>query len=321
MAGLMIRFDETSGELVVGDIPRASRTQKGKSLLCFPDSYVVIDIETTGLDPRFDEIIELAGLKYEHGKETDAFESLVKPEIEVDDFITELTGITNEMLEDAPSIAEVLPKFIDFIGSNIVIGHNVNFDINFIYDNAEQLGLPAFSNDFVDTMRISRRLYKDMENHKLSTLVSYLGVSDSVEHRAFSDCANTQMCLIKMQEYAEQIGGIPQSKDFDKMAKSITPETSDFNLDSPIYKAAFAFTGKLDRMTRREAMQAVANAGGINCDKVTMATNYLVLGNNDYCKAIKDGKSNKQKKAEKMQLAGADISIISEDVFLDMLNT
>jgi len=73
-------------------------------------------------------------------------------------------------------------------------------------------------------------------------------------------------------------------------------------------------------MTRKEAMQAVVNAGGHCCDGVVEETNYLVLGNNDYCKAIKGGKSNKQKKAEKMQLSGKDIQIISEDTFYDMFN-
>lgn len=72
-------------------------------------------------------------------------------------------------------------------------------------------------------------------------------------------------------------------------------------------------------MTRKEAMQAVVNAGGICSDGVISSTNYLVLGNNDYCKSIKDGKSSKQKKAEKMQLAGSDIRTITEDIFYDML--
>lgn len=293
------------------------REHKGTSLLTFPDTYVVIDIETTGLDPHFDEIIELAGIKYAGGVETGRFQTLVNAE--VDDFIAELTGITSEMLKDAPKIDDALPKFRDFVGDNMVVGHNVNFDINFIYDYSNYLGLPYFSNDFVDTMRISRRLYKDLENHKLSTLINHLGIGDTVEHRALSDCINTQQCLEKMKEYANQIGGIPQPISYNAMAKHITAETTDFNEDSPIFGMAFAFTGRLERMTRKEAMQAVANAGGICCDGVTAATNYLVLGINDYCKATKGTKSAKQKKAEKMQRAGSSIATISEDVFYDML--
>ncbi len=122
-----------------------------------------------------------------------------------------------------------------------------------------------------------------------------------------------------MKEYANEIGGIPQPHPLNTLAKHITAETTDFNEDSPIFGMAFAFTGRLERMTRKEAMQAVANAGGICCDGVTSATNYLVLGINDYCKAAKGTKSAKQKKAEKMQRAGSPIATISEDVFYDML--
>ena len=299
-----------------------TREHKGCSMLEFPASYVVIDLETTGLDPRFNEIIEIAGIRYENDTEVDRFQTLVNPETEIDEFITELTGITNEMLADAPTVGAVLPSFLQFVGDSIVVGHNINFDINFLYDNAENLSLPPFGNDFVDTLRMSRRLYKDMTNHKLSTLVEHLGVDGGVEHRALADCICAQQCFCKMKQFVLDTGfSFKQSasKSFGSLAKTIIAETTDFDHDSPIFGMAFAFTGKLERMTRKEAMQAVANAGGICCDGVTAATNYLVLGNNDYCKALNGGKSNKQKKAEKMQLAGSDIVTISEDVFCDML--
>ena len=301
--------------------PPRTRDVKGKSLLSFPDSYTVIDIETTGLDPRFDEIIELAAIHYENDVETSRFQTLVKPENEISDFITELTGITNEMLATAPSICSILPNFRNFVGDSIVIGHNVNFDINFIYDFSEYNSLSPFSNDFVDTMRISRRLYKELPNHKLSTLVSYFDVDHPVEHRALADCISTYCCYLKMKQYVQETGAslIADWERYSSLSKSIKAETDTFDPDSPIFGMSFAFTGKLERMTRREAMQAVVNAGGICNDGVIASTNYLVLGNNDYCKSIKGGKSSKQKKAEKMQLAGSDIRTITEDVFYDML--
>ena len=299
-----------------------NREQKGKSLLSFPESYVVIDLETTGLDPRYDEIIEIAGIRFDNGVEAERFQTLVNPRREIDPFITELTGITDEMLEDAPKIDVVLPEFLKFIGDSVLIGHNVNFDINFLYDNAEYLLLPPVSNDFIDTMRISRRLYKEMLNHKLETLITYLGVGDTVEHRALGDCIFTQQCFQKMKLYVQETGVSLDAywEHYASLSKTIKAETSVFDPDSPIYGMSFAFTGKLERMTRKEAMQAVVNAGGICCDNVVAETNYLVLGNNDYCKSIQGGKSNKQKKAEKMQLNGANIATISEDVFYDMLS-
>lgn len=297
------------------------RTHKGKSLLLFPEDYTVVDIETTGFDPMFDEIIEVAGIKYRGRNEVGRFQSLVKPDDGIPDYITALTGITNEMVADALGIEDVLPRFLEFIGEDIVVGHNVHFDVNFLYDYAEDFELKPFSNDLVDTLRLSRRLYPELQSHKLSALAAHFGVEPDGEHRALADCVTTQKCLSAMDAYAAQNGGIPESAEdlYRKLSKTIVAETSDFDPDSLIYGRTFAFTGKLERMTRKEAMQAVVNAGGHCTDGVVAETNYLVLGNNDYCKAIKDGKSAKQKKAEKMKLNGADIESISESVFCDML--
>ena len=108
------------------------RELKGKSLIEFPNKYIAFDIETTGLDPMYDEIIEIGAIKIENGKEIETFSTLIKPEYEINDFITELTGITNEMVQNAPKINEVLTRFMDFIKDSIILGHNINFDINFI---------------------------------------------------------------------------------------------------------------------------------------------------------------------------------------------
>ena len=162
MAGIVISIGD-----IFGKRPNAIRDQKGKSLLEFPTSYVAIDIETTGLDPHFDEIIELAAIRIQDGIETDRFQSLVNPECEINEFIEDLTGITNAMLAEAPTLETALPQFLAFVGKEVVVGHNVNFDINFLYDRAENLNLGPFSNDFVDTMRISRKLYPDLKHHTL----------------------------------------------------------------------------------------------------------------------------------------------------------
>lgn len=297
------------------------RVFKGTSLLEFPQDYTVIDLETTGLDPQFCEIIEVAAVRCRGGQEVSRFQTLVKPEYEVDEFITALTGITNEMLSDAPPIKAVLPDFLNYVGNDIVVGHNVNFDINFIYDFAQLLGMGDFSNNYVDTMRMSRRLFPNLPHHRLSDVSEHLGTLSGDAHRALADCLSVVMCYETMREKSLEVGGIPKSasESWRSMAKTLTPETSDFNADSPVYGRTFAFTGTLERMSRKEAMQAVINAGGQCTDNVVSNTNFLVLGNNDFCASIKGGKSNKQKKAEKMRLKGADIEVISENAFYDML--
>lgn len=154
------------------------RDRKGHSLLAFPSRYVVLDLETTGLDPQYDDIIEVAAIRIVDGAIEDSFSSLVNPGYSIDEFIAELTGITDDMLAPAPSLDSVLPAFLSFIGSDVVVGHNVNFDINFIYDSCSALSLEPFSNDFVDTMRISRKLFPEDRHHILKILSADLGLTN-----------------------------------------------------------------------------------------------------------------------------------------------
>ena len=114
------------------------REFKGSSILEFPSSYVVIDVETTGLDPVRDSLIEVAALKIQDFQMVDSYSSLINPGILISSFITELTGISNEQLSAAPEPVEVLDALKRFIGTDVVVEHNVNFDINFIYDKCEK---------------------------------------------------------------------------------------------------------------------------------------------------------------------------------------
>lgn len=147
------------------------RRQKGNSLLSFPNDFTVVDLETTGLDSTFDEIIEVGAIRVRNGNVTDTFNSLVKPEEEIDEFITEITGITNEMVADAPSISKVLPNFLSFVGDDIIVGHNVSFDINFLYDTYLKLSDRYFSNSYSDTLRLSKRLLPELKHHRLKDLI------------------------------------------------------------------------------------------------------------------------------------------------------
>jgi DNA polymerase-3 subunit epsilon len=300
------------------------RLTKGISLLKLIDDYVVVDLETTGLSPYWDDIIEIAAIKVEKGIVVDHFQSLVCPRCEISDFISNLTGITSEMVVDAPIISEILPSFIDFVGKSIVVAHNAHFDINFIYDNCIRKLQYDFTNDFIDTMRLSRHLFKEYNSHKLSCLVARFGISENVEHRALADAEQTYECYEHMKKYAleNEINIVSTYYNFNKPvnARDIVSENTDFNEDTSIFGKIFVFTGELEKMTRGQAMQVVVDMGGICKDSVVKATDFLVLGNNDYCLSIKDGKSTKQKKAEQMKLAGSDIEIISENVFYDMLN-
>ncbi len=109
--GYTISFDLVNG-ISIGGIPKTQRDNKGKSLLDFKEDYVVLDLETTGLDPQFDEIIEIAAVKFVNGVKVSDYTTLIKPDNKIDGYIEQLTGITNEMVKDAPKIKNVLPELI-----------------------------------------------------------------------------------------------------------------------------------------------------------------------------------------------------------------
>lgn len=307
------------------------REQKGRSLIEAPESFVVLDIETTGLMPDWDYIIEIGAIKYEQNKEVERFSSLIQPPVcddgsYIDDYIVELTGITNEMLSTAPNIEEVLSDFDSFIEDSILIGHNVNFDINFLYDNFEEYLGKALSNDFVDTMRLSRNLHPEEKHHRLSDLCKRYELDYSSAHRSIKDCELTYSCYKHLlTEIDDMFGNFDsfiakrKSHSHGVKAKDIQSDGIEFDVTHPLYGKVCVFTGTLEKLPRKDAMQLVANLGGINSDGVTKKTNFLILGNNDYCKSIKDGKSSKQKKAEKLKLDGQDIEILPESVFYDLI--
>lgn len=308
------------------------RESKGRSIIAFPDTYCVIDVETTGRSPQWDHIIEVAALKISDGQEVGRYSSLIQPPSMpggnyIDEFIAALTGITDEMLESAPFAPDVLAEFASFVGDTPVVGHYVGFDINFLYDSFDRYLDRPFSSDYIDTLRIARKLHPEMSHHRLADLVDLFSITHNDAHRAMGDVEATAECFVRLKDEAFEHHG--SEEEFQKAFQSggshsvkaadIQGDAQKIDEDSPIFGCACVFTGKLEKFTRAEAMQIVADLGGINQDGVTKTTRYLILGNNDYCASVKDGKSNKQKKAEKWALKGTGIEILPESVFYDML--
>lgn len=305
------------------------RNHKGKNLLQFPQNFTVIDTETTGLDFQFDKIIEIAALKIQNGKIIDKFSSLINPGFEIDEFIEDLTGIKNEDLKNAPNEKEAFSNFLPFVGDDVVVAHNANFDINFVYDAAYRNGFPDFSNNFVDTLRLSREIRPDLEHHRLKDLADEYQIVPDVFHRALADCETTWRIFEKLSVEASEKGidfeereKLRRQKNHEKdfRAKNIVAEEGQEKPWNPLYQKQCVFTGKLESLTRKEAAQLVANLGGICTDGVTKKTNFLIMGSNEYHPNVEGGKSSKQKKAESLILKGADLQILSEASFLEMLS-
>lgn len=316
------------------------RDYKGKSIIALPLDFIVIDTETTGLDYEYCNIIEVAAVRYSNGKKIDTYTSLVKPPAYytydengnkivkyVDEFITDLTGITNEMLASAPEPDIVIPRFLTFIGDSVLVAHNANFDINFIYDAAMGYCNIALRNDFIDTLRIARKVFPDLKHHRLVDIVGACHINQVEAHRAEADCLITAQCYehmryLALSKYSEEEFirlFKKRKKSYIESLAAISP-TVEIDEDNPVFGKVVVFTGALSSMERRKAFQIVVNLGGIPSNRITKKTNYLVIGNSDFVSSVKDGKTNKMKAAEEYQKKGCEILVLSEDFFFDMIS-
>ena len=396
-----------------------TRENKGNSLLEFPKTYVVLDIETTGFSPKANKIIEIAAIKVINGIVKSEYQALINIKENLPEMITRLTGITDEMVKDGKNEEIVINEIDNFIGNNIIVGHNVNFDINFLYDYYEKYLYKSLTNDFIDTQRLAKKLVKDTYNYKLITLAKKFAIVNDNAHRALNDVYVTKSLFEKLEyinnhfldirmkqimpnlhmntkfsnkkiaiktklkhfedsvitEILKRLGSkvyfflasyadilVVNDHTYQKLQEPLNPDdeymmffnswmykaqervnektleiisetelcqclglqykhSTDREVDetNPLYNKNIVFTGTLERMNRKQAETIVLNIGGTIGKSVTKKTNYLVLGNNDYNRAIKDGKSSKYKKAEELKAKGLDIEIIPEDMFYEFI--
>ncbi|MDD7362972.1 MAG: PolC-type DNA polymerase III [Peptoniphilus sp.] len=165
-------------------------------------SYVVFDLETTGFSPRYDEITEIGAVKIKEGRIIDRFSTFVNPERPIPQKVSELTNITDEMVADAETIGEVLPKFEAFVGDSILVAHNASFDSRFIeFRRGEKAKYPT-----IDTLLLSQCLDLKVKNFKLGTLAKRFGISLQGAHRAVNDAEATAELFLHLQRLAAKAG-------------------------------------------------------------------------------------------------------------------
>lgn len=155
----------------------------------FDQPIVMLDFETTGLSPAMgDRVTEVAALRIVDGRVTERYVSLINCNARIPSFITSLTGISQQMVDDAPPVRRVLPELLDFIGSDTLSAHNASFDEKFLIAEAERLGMAPAHRALVCSLKLSRRLFPGMPSYKLGVLSSQLGIRfRSAAHRAESD--------------------------------------------------------------------------------------------------------------------------------------
>ena len=184
----------------------------GKQDMSFDGEFVAFDLETTGLSSRTDTIIEIGAVLMKNGKEIDRFQTFVAPGRKLDQKIIELTGITDAMLVGAPSIEEVLPKFLEFVGDRVLVAHNSDFDTGFIRAACEKLGLP-YNYTAADTLILSQNLLSQLNKFKLDIVANALSLPDFNHHRAADDaviCGSIMARLLKKLEEEHDIHTLQQ---------------------------------------------------------------------------------------------------------------
>ena len=303
--------------------------------------YVVIDLETTGLDSRTEKIIEVGAIRYVDDVEIGRFSTLIRPYTNIlaqkysldefeqmsgrsgvryidDPFITELTGITDEMLCDAPSARQVAPQLFDFIGNLPIVGHNIGrFDLNFLRKLAtETKTRTSVGHDFIDTMKMATEFASGTPSRKLEDVGFHLGVYGYLSnHRALDDALYTARVFHEMKAKAtpQEIEDYREYSSRNLTAAVIQPNPNIYRINGLLFGQHFVFTGDM-AVRRAESMQRVSDLGGIPLNGITKKTNYLVVSERDT-----ETPFAKIQKAQEYIHLGQELEIITESEFYALL--
>ncbi len=174
---------------------------KGKQIVEDLTDYVVFDLETTGTSCYTDRVVEISAIKVVGKEVAEEFSTLVNPGCSIPYGASQVNGITDDMVADAPDLESVLPGFIEFIGDLPLVGHNIHsFDLRFIYRDCMEYFGKIPGNDYVDTLKISRLLLPELRHHTLSDMAEHYGISSEGAHRAMADCRMNRAVYEKLGE-------------------------------------------------------------------------------------------------------------------------
>lgn len=302
-------------------------------------SYVALDVETAN-DFR-GSICSIGLVKFQDGKVIDTFYSLINPEEEFDYFNINIHGITPDDVSDAPTFPEIRQKIIDFINNLPVVAHFAQFDMGALKDVYQKYQIEFDHIEYICSYRLAKVALPGQLNYKLNRLAKNLNI-ELDHHNALSDAQASGLILdyilstnsfsdldTFLKEFRYDKTGLLGQRGFKRKKDSrykenliyqpTEEEKALMNPEHYFYGLYFCFTGKLERMTRKEANKAAALVGGIPEKGVTQHTNILVVGEQDWRVVGSDGLSSKMKKAQSLLEKGFDIEIMTENDFIKML--
>jgi len=213
--------DELAGKLIfdlIGNDRRFKLIENNTVELLQDDShsrllkdldFVVVDVEATGAKTPPNRLIELGAYRIRGGRIVDKFLSLVNPEIPIPRFVASLTGISNDMVKNAPVFAEVAPQWLDFVSDSVLVAHNAPFDTSFLnHEISRVYANHRMVNPHLCTVRLSRRAFPDLSNHRLETIAQHFSIPIASRHRAGSDALATAEIFIVLLTELEETHGI-----------------------------------------------------------------------------------------------------------------
>lgn len=221
--------------------------------------YIAFDLETTGLSPETDQIIEIGALKVKNGKVVDRFMEFVKPDKPISTIITGITGITNEMVASARGTDEIISDFVVFCEDLPLVGHNIMFDYKFMKKYANTYGFP-FEKKGIDTLKIAKKVHKDFESRSLGVLCEYYQIVNQAAHRAYHDALATAKLYQCMAHFYEsehaKLFEPTQLMYKEKKVQPITPKQKKF-LWSLCEQHKLPVKENLETMSRSEASKYI----------------------------------------------------------------
>ena len=280
--------------------------------LADPRSYVCFDLETTGLDSVNDQIIEIGAVRVCNGIIKEKYHQLVNPDCNIPASASSVNHITDEMVSGAPMIYEILPDFLSFVGSDILVAHNARFDSKFIAQACLRFQF-KYPKRYFDSCNLSV-VWPDLPDRKLSTFLAAAEIENQNAHRALDDAeALAQLMIVSMEKEFNM--PLPDGFDFGYSSEHFAGEVAP--VDDKLAKKRFVLTGKIDSFERADFEKLIIEHGGKCTRKISNATDYLVKGS--FPGLPRNYVSKAVLYARKLAQDGGKIQIVSPDDVLKML--
>lgn len=279
--------------------------------------YLVLDTETTGLDPADDKIVQIAIVTVKNGEPVNTFTSFVNPKRHMPEEASKINHITDADLVGAPSEKKIAGTVLSMIDGQTVVVHNAKFDLEFIDRWAVDAKL-SVSVNCIDTIPMAKKAFPGLSGYSLQKLNKVLKIKSIDSHRADADALATQqvfeMCKSELRIHQQKME--QHKKDIAVKHTQIKPTVENFEKSHPLYRKTIVFSGHMG-MTREHAMQAAVNCGAILRGSITSKTDYLCCGEPIYADF---GRSKKKEQAIQLNQSGeGHIKIITEQEFYDLI--